>query len=75
MMGRQAEPGQLFYKFNLEHHIPPDHLLRRINVVLDLSAIRRALAPYYATGGRPSVDPELSRIAVEWIVEQLGIGV
>lgn len=27
--------------------------------MLDLSAIRLALAPYYAQGGRPSIDPEL----------------
>ena len=59
MMGRQEEPGCLFYRFNLEHHVPPDHLLRRIDKVLDLSAIRRALAPYYVATGRPSIDPEL----------------
>lgn len=59
MMGRQDEPEQLFYRFNLERHVPPDHLLRQIDAVLDLSAIRRTLVPYYATGGRPSVDPEL----------------
>ena len=57
MMGRQEEPGQLFYRFNLERHVPPDHLLRRIDAVLDLGAIRRALTPHYATTGRPSVDP------------------
>ena len=27
--------------------------------MLDLSTIRRRLAPYYAAGGRPSIDPEL----------------
>ncbi len=59
MMGRQDEPGQLFYRFNLDRHVPADHLLRRIDAVLDLSAIRSALAPYYAATGRPSVDPEL----------------
>ena len=59
MMGRQDEPAQLFYKFSVERHVPTDHLLRRIDAVLDLSAIRLALAPYYAHGGRPSIDPEL----------------
>jgi transposase len=34
-------------------------LLRQIDAVLDLSTIRRRLAPYYAAGGRPSIDPEL----------------
>src|ERR1700722_12372657 len=59
MMGRQDEPERLFYKFSLERHVPEDHLLRQIDAVLDLSGIRRALAPSYAAGGRPSVDPEL----------------
>src|SRR3984885_8330739 len=59
MMGRQDEPERLFYKFSLERHVPEDHLLRQIDAVLDLSGIRRALAPYYAAGGRPSVDPGL----------------
>ena len=32
MMGRQeADQGQLFYLFNLERRVPPDHLLGRIN--------------------------------------------
>ena len=59
MMGRQDEPAQLFYKFSLDRHVPADHLLRQIDAVLDLSTIRRPLAPYYAVGGRPSIDPEL----------------
>ena len=59
VMGRQDEPERLFCKFSLERHVPVDHLLRQIDAVLDLSAIRRALAPYYAANGRPSIDPEL----------------
>src|SRR5271154_688450 len=59
MMGRQDEPAQLFYKFSLDRHVPAEHLLRQIDAVLDLSTIRRTLAPYYAAGGRPSIDPEL----------------
>ncbi len=59
MMGRQDEPAQLFYKFSLDRHVPADHLLRQIDAVLDLSSIRRTLAPYYAAGGRPSIDPAL----------------
>jgi hypothetical protein len=34
-------------------------LLRQIDAVLDLSAIHHVLAPHYAAGGRPSIDPEL----------------
>jgi hypothetical protein len=44
-------------QFNLERHIPADHLLRQIDAVLDVGAIRRSLAPYYAATGRPSSTP------------------
>ena len=60
MMG-QLPPAQnaLFYDFNLERHIPSDHLLRRIDRFLDFNAIRQHLKPYYSAIGRPSIDPEL----------------
>jgi transposase len=60
MMGQQ--PGaqdQLFYSFNLEVHVPVDHLLRGIDRFLDLSELRRHLASFYSHTGRPSIDPEL----------------
>ena len=60
MMGpRQVAQGALFYEFSIEHHVPGDHLLRRIDRFLDLSEIRGYLAPYYSDRGRPSIDPEL----------------
>jgi len=59
MMGQTANQDQLFYEFNLEDHIPRDHLLRGINRFLDLSTLRQHLAPFYSHTGRPSVDPEL----------------
>lgn len=60
MMGRQ-EVGQapLFYSFNLEEHVPANHLLRGIDRFLDLSELHRHLAPHYSHTGRPSVDPAL----------------
>ena len=36
-----------------------DHLLRSIDRFVDLSEVRRELAPFYSSMGRPSVDPEL----------------
>src|SRR5204862_496212 len=51
--------GALFYEFSLDTHVPADHLLRSIDRFVDLSDLRRALAPFYASTGRPSVDPEL----------------
>ncbi len=60
MMGeRKSCPDRLFYKFCLEDVIPTDHLLRRLDDVLDLSWLRAALTPFYSHTGRPSVDPEL----------------
>ena len=56
---RQVEQAALFYEFSLERHIPPDHLLRSIDRFVELGALRRELAPFYSTIGRPSVDPEL----------------
>jgi len=60
MMG-QLPAGQnaLFYEFCLEKHVPPDHLLRRIDTFLDLDNLRQHLTTFYSTTGRPSVDPEL----------------
>jgi transposase len=60
MMGQQTGlQERLFYEFRLEDWVPVDHLLRRIDAVLDLSGLRRELAPFYSHTGRPSVDPEL----------------
>ena len=60
MMGRQSgDQAPLFYSFNLDQHIPPDHLLRNIDRFLDLSDIHQHLAPFYSEVGRPSIDPAL----------------
>ena len=60
MMG-QLSSGQerLFYSFNLEDHIPANHLLRSIDQCLDLSDLRHYLADFYSPIGGPSTDPEL----------------
>ena len=52
-------PDELFYAFKLDDVVPPDHLLRDIDRVLDLTGLREHLAPYYNHTGRPSIDPEL----------------
>lgn len=56
---RQVTQGALFYEFSIEDHVPSDHLLRTMDRHLDLSEIRRFMAPYYSEQGRPSIDPEL----------------
>ena len=57
MMGRQVEQGLLFYEFRLEDRVPADHLLRKINALLDLGFVRNVMAKHYSMIGRPSVDP------------------
>ena len=60
MMGqRSGVQERLFYAFNLEDHVPQDHLLRAIDRCLDLSNLRSYLAKYYSHTGRPSIDPHL----------------
>lgn len=60
MLGEQVgQQDRLFYEFDLEDRVPSDHLLRRLDAVLDLSWLRTELAPFYSQTGRPSIDPEL----------------
>ena len=60
MMGeRLGRQGRLFDEFCLEDRVSAEHLLRRVDGVLDLSWLRAELAPYYSHTGCPSVDPEL----------------
>src|ERR1700704_335093 len=60
MMGRREDgQGQFFYAFDLDKVVPPDHLVRQIEGVLDLSWVHKELAPYYSHTGRPSSDPVL----------------
>ncbi len=60
MMGRRENgQGQFFYSFELDAVVPPDHLVRQIDDVLDLSWVHKELAPYYSHTGRPSIDPVL----------------
>jgi transposase len=60
MMGRRGDgQGQFFYSFDLDEVVPPDHVVRRIDAVVDLSWVHKELAPYYSHTGRPSIDPVL----------------
>jgi transposase len=60
MMGRrEGGQGQFFYSFDLDRVVPPDHLVRQIDGILDLSWMHKELAPYYSHTGRPSIDPVL----------------
>jgi transposase len=60
MMGRlESSQDRFFYNFCLDDVVPADHLVCRIDAVLDLSWLHEELEPYYSHTGRPSIDPEL----------------
>jgi transposase len=58
MMGTKPRSfAPLPHDLSLEDLVPEDHLYRRLEATLDLSFVRELVAPLYAKGGRPSVDP------------------
>lgn len=60
MQGKQIFQPKLFYQVSWQQMIPKDHLLRRIDTILDLSFVRDLTAELYCTdNGRPSIDPEV----------------
>jgi hypothetical protein len=42
---------------SLEDLVPDDNFYRHLQAALDLSFVRELVAPLYAKGGRPSVEP------------------
>jgi transposase len=60
MMGRrEGGQSQFFYAFDLDKVVPPDHLVRQIDAMLELGWVHKEFAPYYSHTGRPSIDPVL----------------
>ena len=63
MMGRDKGRGQmdLFVAGSLDRLIPEDHVLKRVDHVLDLSWLREEVADCYCLdNGRPGIDPEVA---------------
>ena len=52
MMGKLVAQEQLFYRFRIEDNVPADHLLRRIDPLLDLRGLRPQLEALYSRIGR-----------------------
>jgi transposase len=58
MMGTKVRSfAPLPKDISLEDLVPQDNFYRRLESRLDLSFVREFVAPLYARGGRPSVDP------------------
>ncbi|SVC93844.1 uncharacterized protein METZ01_LOCUS346698, partial [marine metagenome] len=43
-----SSQDRFFYDFSLDDVVPPDHLVRRIDAVLDFDWLRIELRPYYS---------------------------
>lgn len=62
MMGTQPshrQPALFSYRVDLESRLSPDHLLRRIAAVLDLSFVPPAVRHCYGRSGHVSLDPRV----------------
>jgi transposase len=57
MMGIKVRAFAPIEHLSLEELVPQDHFYRQVERVLDLRFVRELVAPYYAVGGRPSIDP------------------
>ena len=58
---RDRSRRTLFIAGDIEQFIPDDHILKRVDRVLDLSWLPEAVQGYYCTdNGRPSIDPEVA---------------
>jgi transposase len=57
MMGQKERQFTPLEHRTLEDLVPPSHFYRWLDRTLDLSFVRELVAPCYAAGGRPSIDP------------------
>lgn len=74
MLGRkERDQLELFITGSLRQIIPDDHVLSRVDRVLDLSWLRQAVADCYChSDGRPGIDPE---VAVRLMLAGLLLGI
>jgi transposase len=57
MMGTKERNFLSLEDLSLEELVPEDNFYRRLERTVDLSFMRELLRPYYASRGRPSIDP------------------
>jgi transposase len=69
-VGTKVYQEKMFYNFSLSERVPPDHFLRKVAKVVDLSFVwfdklttlskvegRKLVKPYYSYTGQSSIDP------------------
>ncbi|PIR22925.1 MAG: IS5/IS1182 family transposase [Deltaproteobacteria bacterium CG11_big_fil_rev_8_21_14_0_20_45_16] len=60
MQGKQIFQPKLFYQVKWQELVPKNHLLRRLERVLDLGFVQaKTKSLYCEENGRPSIDPEV----------------
>lgn len=57
MMGSKDRAFAELVNVSLEQLVPADQFYRHLHKSLDPSFVRELVAPFYAAGGRPSIDP------------------
>ena len=62
MLGRkERDQSELFITGSLRQLVPDDHILARVDRVLDLSWLRDEVGDLYCVdNGRPGIDPDAS---------------
>ena len=59
MQGTHAFQADAKSEIDLESFVAADHILRKVDRVLDLAFVRKLTAPCYSQLGAPSIDPEV----------------
>lgn len=60
MQGKHHYEQELFHYLDIESFIPQNHLLRKIDKLIDLSFVDELTEPFYCKNNeRPSIDPKL----------------
>ncbi|MHC4478569.1 MAG: transposase [Planctomycetota bacterium] len=72
MQGCKHFEPRLFYQVSLEQFVPKDHLVRRLDELLDFAWVRRSTAEYYSHTGRPSIDPVVAKLLLLGYLYSIG---
>ena len=60
MQGKLQSTDKTSVTFDFDSIIPKDHILKKIDKIIDFNLIRKITEPCYCSNnGRPSIDPEL----------------
>jgi len=59
MMGIKSYQEKMYYNFSLSNKVPQDHLVRKLQEIVDLDFVRELVADKYSNTGQRSIDPEV----------------